>query len=337
MFRDEYRKSIDRVHAPASLLASLKAAEAAERTNEDDSVVLFPAAKKRVLPRVLAYSGIGAAAAVLVLLIAIPIRTGWFSKQQSTAEAVHDEEAALFAAPAEAVRGEVDSVASEADGRRARPNAPMAAGLGDGEDNESDEYIPAQIEYTYADVYDAISASKTESKEAEVQTEPTAEDSARVEAMQTDASLPIPEGRTLVTTAYDGDFAYAVSEADGFVYVNVFALTDGGAAPIGEAAQSGVYVSAEPRDASVFDDDGMLRTHRILLLTTRYAPDLSGADAGDPETFCPVIADASGTRAIAASSIGIYGSGGVYDVYGAIEPGDGARMLYAFAELWPEE
>ena len=82
--RDEYRKANDAIHAPQSLLSALH--EAAD----EDTPVLFEPEKPRVWPKVAAFSGIAAAAAVLALIVFLP-RNNRSTAPQAAAKAADAE------------------------------------------------------------------------------------------------------------------------------------------------------------------------------------------------------------------------------------------------------
>ena len=115
--------------------------------------------------------------------------------------------------------------------------------------------------------------------------------------------------------------------------VEVYRRGNDGWEQSGAGSVSGVYDAHEVRDATLFGSDNQLEQHRVLLVTTRFAPDLSNAAANAPESFCPLLTDATGTSTMSADTIGLYGEGDTFWVYAAFESIDAVRVVYAFAEL----
>lgn len=346
--RDEYRKANDAIHAPQSLLSALH--EAAD----EDTPVLFEPEKPRVWPKVAAFSGIAAAAAVLALIVFLPRNNRSAAPQAAAkaadAEIVYSTETTMESAMSDEAPAEAPMLSASLYA------AGSAASADGGEDDIEDEYDFAAAqgmpEQSYADVFallvpqvqnaDTVAPSAETEERQDADTEGKAVRVAGAEAAWTRESdtltvsglpLPLPEncGEVAAVEAVAGRVCVVVQNGGA---VDVYVYADGALA--GKMSQSGVFTDCRVQETSVFGDDNRLETHTVLLVESSYAPDLGAADEADPMSFCPYVWTGEAYRPLEPTEIDLCGEGDTFAVYVAVEP-DPVRVLYAFAELGVEE
>lgn len=336
MFRDEYRKANDSIHAPDHLLDSIKA--------EADRSFVMDTRPRRRWPSAVIYSGCAVAVAALALLVFRPFS---FSRKADavavTAEtkaydtalgengsmqlfsAGASVESPMLAAPAgEPVEGYPESEAEEAAYDRVERT-----------DGDEDEYyiFNNEPEMTYETVFNMLIPGQTDNAASKknVVTE-SASASVWTEGSVLNAygnSYELPEGRDLRALVEAWDNVYVISEENGSVVTSVY-TKDGYA---GETKQSGYFVSYEVRQTTVFDDDYSLSDHNVVIINSLYTPDPDKMDIDVPSSFVPVFTDQDGERPLNADDITCVNESSTYSVYGAVDVNDGVRMLYIFAEL----
>lgn len=344
MFREEYRKANDSVHAPKSLLNAIKAD--VEASSND----LFDLPKKpRIWPRVLGYSGAVVAVAVLTILVIRPF--GGADNSAGAPIAMQEAKAAEYE---EAIESSLYDTVAEAEVSAKSALAPAAetgaAGSADLEapyrmersDGDEDEYYPAVTvpEQTYEDVFAMLTFADTPSPEADSGSENNAEIVGTTATVSVDQGMLNAFGTSFVLStngivralAQIGDRVFVIADRTNVVAITVY--TKEGL--LGEATQSGTYEAFEVKDTTVFEEDGSLSDYRVLLVTSRFTPDMSKAVPSIPESFSPMISDPSGARPLLPEEFTILDAGGAFNVYGAVEASERVRMLYCFAELGGE-
>lgn len=313
MFREEYRKANDAVHAPEALKEAIRG-ELSEETSFAESF----STRKRIWPRVLGYSGAAVAAAALLLLVVRPFA----GRENNKAEAQVAEMAASArrvedtAYAAEEISEEMSAATEDSARVAAVPN--MAAA------KDTDDYfdpIDAGIELTYADVWEAL---------APVGADRSEESGAETKAASGGSDALLPPGRIYCGEETLGDRRFVLSEQDGKTYVTVF---DGDGQLLGEGTADGRHLSHECRDTQFVEVDLGVTTHPAVIVTTQYVPALSEANEADPASFCPTVSDRDGARVLVPDEISLLEVGDCYTVYAAFGWDEGVRVLYVYAEL----
>ena len=341
-FREEYRKSNDSVHAPISVLESIK--EKSAETGEKP-IPLFETKPKRRWISIATYSGVAVAAAALVLLIFNPFRSSKNAAPAAMAvsEANQAETMLMSSSMVADVVAESDSIpaagslvssfSSNSDSRKAT----------DLEDGEPEEMFAAVVDdLTYQDIYSMLSPSERkandEKKTVSSNNAPvllTKESSARFSGntvIAGELTIELPSERHLIALADLSGKILAVSEFENCVYITVIEKIDGNLVVSSEASQSGLFESCALQDSTVFEEDE-LKTYQVFEVISTYTVDFSAVSENDPETFCPVISDSSGVRPLDPQSINLYEPSDTYIIYSGYECSDNLRILYAFAEF----
>lgn len=145
-----------------------------------------------------------------------------------------------------------------------------------------------------------------------------------------DASVALPEGRTLRAATVSNGYVLVMAEEAGRTYVTVY---DNSLNLCGETAADGAFVSFEARDTTLCDDDGKLYSRPALVLTTEWRPNLGAANRDLPETYCPTVTEAGVTRVLTPEEITLVTVSDRYTVYTATSVDDEAILLFVFAEL----
>lgn len=338
MFREDYKRANDSIHVPDSLLNSIKA-EIQDHDQGTDHM-----RSHKWMP-VFVYSGAAVAVAALVLLIVRPFDLGRSKSESAVASA---ETAggmyaanALFSEENNAAPILSDAVAESESAASDLIAVPSEAKRFDKADGDEDEYNPlyAVPDQTYDDIFAMIVPSYSKhaadlSSRRSVIIDQSV-DSAIIEGSALLAfgqQYALPEGRSVRAIAQIGEQILIISEADDSVYVTSY--TSEGFQ--GETRQSGTFLSYELKETTIFEDDNSLSVHNVLLVSSEYILDPASLEGSLPETFCPVISAANGTRVLAPDEITVLEAGNVYTVYHAVEAGDSLITLYVFAELSAE-
>ncbi|MBR0082119.1 MAG: hypothetical protein IJP98_05220 [Clostridia bacterium] len=339
-FQDEYRKANNAISAPKALLDTIREQAAAQQEPEVAFAASF-ARPKRILPRVLGYSGAAVAVAALVLLIVRPFGLNFGNKAAAQAPMVAESLTAGYETASLEMVAE-ESIASENESKMLfGVNAIAADGYdGDG-DGMMDDYVPYTIpDPTYEDIFASLYATgEPEAPAAEAVKSAAAEDVPAVDEMLFYAdgvlsfgeySVTLPAERTLCTAFLSDEHVFVLAEADGRTFVTVY---DSALNECGEAAADGAYFEYEVRETTLLSESGTFESYQAVILTTEWTVNLDAAAEDTPETFCPSISDASGTRILTPDEISIVSASDRYTVFLAVAWDDGVRILYGFAEL----
>ena len=324
MFREEYRKANDAIHAPEALKNAIRS------KLEQEEAPLFEARpqKQRLWPRIVGYSGVAVATAALVLLIVRPFDLFKSDSMNTTGRSAAGSAAWLEESMiTEAAPEEV------ADEPMLGMSMSVASTEAKGGDDAINDYEPYTVpEPTYDDVWQML---------AEASSEPSTEDAPAMtldEGLTVDngvltfgdASVALPEGRTLRAATVSNGFVLVMAEEAGRTYVTVY---DNGLNLCGETAADGAFVSFEARDTTLCDDDGKLYSRPALVLTTEWRPNLGAANRDLPGTFCPTVTEAGVTRVLTPEEITLVTVSDRYTVYTATSVDTEVSLLFVFAEL----
>ena len=343
IFREEYRKYNDSVHAPKSILESVKKAAAEEATEE--TIPLFESKPTRRWISIATYSGVAVAAAALVLLIFNPFR-GNYRNQKSAQTTVEAADAAYasdtavlsYAVPAESFDEKEAVPESESFSGILSAAIPEFSKSSEMEDNEAEEVFENAVnDFSYSDIYSWLSpvSDNKSSQEINAPVLLTKETGARYSENTIiigDQSVELSSERTIRALADLSGKILSVSEYNGLVYISVIEKVQDDYVITDEAYQSGIYISCMLHDSTVFEDDN-LNTYSVFEVITKHTVDIDKAISSDPQSFCPVISDSNGTRPLSPSEITIYEPSDCYTVYAGYECSDSLRILYSFAEF----
>ena len=344
IFREEYRKYNDSVHAPKSILESVKKAAADE--DAEETIPLFESKPKRRWISIATYSGVAVAAAALVLLIFNPFRGNYRNQKNAQATSVEAGGAAYasdtavlsYAVPAESF-DEKEAVPESDSVSGILSNAvPELSKSSEMEDNESEEVFENAIDdFSYYDIYSWLSpvSDSQSSQEINAPVLLTKESGARYSENKIiigDQSVELSSERTIRALADLSGKILSVSEYNGLVYISVIEKVQDDYVITDEAYQSGIYISCMLHDSTVFENEN-LNTYSVFEVITKHTVDIAKATSSDPQSFCPVISDYNGTRPLSPSEITIYEPSNCYTVYAGYECSDNLRILYSFAEF----
>ncbi len=337
MFREEYRKANESIHAPEHLLDSIK---------NDLSLSTVPKRRNGIhWPGIMVYSGCAVAVAALALLIfrpfsflrpeptaftameaKVPVSETGVNEQMQLFSAGSTEERPMLFVPA---AGEPAESASQFDSE--------TSDRAERTDGDEDEYyiFNTPIETTYDEIFHMLMPQQQNATE-ETQKKSTITEFASSDVEIIDNQLnafgttfDLKEGRSVRALVEAWDCIYVISEDNGFVITSVYNK----AGLVGETKQSGTYISYELKETTVFDDDYSLSEHRIIMITSQFVPELHNADIQVPSSFVPVYSDSLTERPLLPEEITCVNESDSYMVYGAVEASGNVKMLYIFAEL----
>lgn len=337
MFREEYRKANESIHAPDHLLDSIK---------NDMSLSPVPGRKHGMnWPGIMIYSGCAVAAAALALLIFRPFS---FLKPASYASAAmeakasdlepgNSEQIQFFSSDSSEEQPMLFASAAGESTESASDFGLPTSDRAERTDGDEDEYYiyNSPIEATYDEIFymlvpqpqDASAASQKNSTITEFASSDIEINGNQLNAFGT--TFDLIEGRSVRALVEAWDHIYVISEENGFVVTSVYNETG----LLGETKQSGMYLSYELKETTVFDDDYSLSEHRIIMVTSQFIPDLHNTDIQVPSSFVPVYSDSLTQRPLLPEEITCVNESDTYTVYGAVEASNKVRMLYIFAEL----
>lgn len=323
MFREEYRKANDAIHAPEALKDAIRS----RLEQEEEPLFERRPQRARLWPRIVGYSGAAVAVAALVLLIVRPFHLTTPDSMNATgrsaaADAGWLEESMIMEAAPEA-----------ADAPMLGLSMSVASVETKGGDDAINDYEPYTVpEPTYDDVWQMLTETPSE-PDTEDAFSMTLDEALTVDGgvlTYGDASVALPTGRTLRAATVSNGYVIAIAGEAGRTYVTVY---DHGLNLCGETAADGLFVSFEARETTLCDDDGKLYTIPALILTTSWRADLSAANRDLPETYCPAVTEAGVTRVLTPEEITLVTVSDRYTVYTATSVDEKAKLLFAFAEL----